>query len=280
MSSREDRPVLTELKLIRKSDAIDGIWGNEESGFVPTLFYLLSNELMVLTLTIPPGGAFRAYGEYRAYFDSHLCLYVLAGQYTYLNPETGEVRTAQQGEMLFLPEKLWHYGNNFGDSDLRVIEIFSPPADASALADVPIPETTKLCDPGALEGLQEQTIQGTNNPRLRNENNAVEALIEGSPYIWTHVYASTERVFLAVTKMLPGQYSGTITAPCEVLYYVEEGEMNIKTETGEGEFHVEPESILFIPANEPHRLFNNSGRRSRILMSGAGSFAAINSKSV
>jgi quercetin dioxygenase-like cupin family protein len=278
MSGRNDRVLLSEPTLIENAAATEGVWGNEKSGFVPTRFYGMSRELMVLSLTLPPGGGFRAFGDFRAYFDSHACLYVLAGQYTYQNPETGEVRTARQGEMLFFHEKLWHYGHNFGDTELHVLEVFAPPADAAALADVPIPGLERMVDIGALEALQRQDAQGPDNPRLRNDSNAVEALIAGKPNIWTRIYADTARIFLAIIKLLPGQDSETITAPFDMIYYLDEGESVIATQTSGLNFQVGAGDVVFVPANEPHRLSNQSDRSFRGLMAGAGPFASVKSQ--
>lgn len=280
MSGRNDRVLLSEPTLIENAAATEGVWGNEKSGFVPTRFYGMSRELMVLSLTLPPGGGFRAFGDFRAYFDSHACLYVLAGQYTYQNPETGEVRTARQGEMLFFHEKLWHYGHNFGDTELHVLEVFAPPADAAALAIVPIPDLERMVDIGALEALQWQDARGPDNPRLRNDSNAVEALIAGKPNIWARIYADTERIFLAVTKLLPGQDSETITAPFDMIHYQKEGDSVIAAQTPGRIFHVGSGDAVFVPANEPHRLSNHTGRSSLSLMAGAGTFTGVRTRAV
>ncbi len=275
MSKREDRPVLTEPTLIRKSEAPTRIWGNEESGFISTISYGLSDQLLTVNMIMQPGDAFRSSDEFRILFDSQLCLYVLEGQYTYHNPETGEIRTAKQGEMLFLPEKLWHYGNNFGDTEARVLEVFSPPANAATLAHIPIPVTDKLYDSDALERSQPDTEQESDSPCIRNDSNAIEAFIAGNPNIWTRVYASTEQICFAITKMLPGQCSGTITAPYDLIYYVEEGVVRADLISANSEFMVETGDAIFIPANEPHRLSNHSDRSARTLLGGAGPFASV-----
>ena len=146
------------------------------------------------------------------------------------------------------------------------------------MADVPIPDAERMVDPGALEALQSRDVQGLDNPRLRNDGNAVEALIAGTPTIWTLIHADTARIFLAALKLLPGQVSGKVVAPFDMIYFAEMGGLVVSPESSGREFRVETGDVVFIPADEPHRLSNHAARSSRTLMAGAGSFAGVDTR--
>ena len=95
MPRRDQLKPLDTPTLIRMAEVPYIVWGDDESGFVNDLFYVLSKEMVLVTVTMPPGARFRSSDHFRAYFDTHECLYVLSGEYTCQDPETGEVKTAR-----------------------------------------------------------------------------------------------------------------------------------------------------------------------------------------
>ena len=55
----------------------------------------------------------------------------MSGEYTIHNPTTGEIRVAKEGQAVSFGRMSWHYGYNFGDRELRVIEWLSFSPDSS-----------------------------------------------------------------------------------------------------------------------------------------------------
>ena len=166
MARRAELKTLTEPTLIRRADVPYTQWGDDESGHVNDLFYVTSPKMMLLGVTMPPGGRWRSSDKYRAFYDTHECVYVVKGQFTCQDPETGEVRTVQAGEMLFMAEKRWHYGYNFGADDLHMLEFIAPPAAQSALANVQRPRGLVGWDAAALRNWPRDGKRGADNLRV------------------------------------------------------------------------------------------------------------------
>jgi hypothetical protein len=59
--------------------------------------------------------------------------------FTCQDPETGEVRTVKAGEMLSMGEKRRHFGYNFGNEHLHMLEFIAAPAAQDSLAHVARP---------------------------------------------------------------------------------------------------------------------------------------------
>jgi hypothetical protein len=274
MPSRDKLTKLVEPTLIRSADVPCVVWGDDESGFVNDLFYVLSEGMVFVTITIPRGGFFRSSDKNRAFFDTHECLYVLEGEYTVQNPETGETRIARRGEMVFMPEKCWLYGYNFADTELRLLECIAPPTNQAALAHVPRPKTIKEFDSAAFEDFR--TAQASEARfHIRGRENAVNAVIGGAHPVLFRVLASTERVFLSEIVLRPNSRSAALRFPFDVCYHGMEDIIHIHAFESGDYLPLQRADVAFLPANTPHRLFNHSSRALPLVCGGAGPFGRI-----
>ena len=275
MSPRDQLSLPTEPSLVRRSEVPYVLWGDDESTYVNDLFYVRSSEMVMVTVTMPPGARFRSSDRFRAYYDTHECLYVLKGQYTCQDPETGEVRTAKAGEMLFMPERRWHYGYNFGTEDLHMLECIVPPPNQAALAHVPRPSTLVGWDEQALKNWPRESHRGADNFRVCRLSEAVDTIIGDANPVHCQVLACTARVFFAVVTIPPGSRSDDLTYPFDVCYHGEPGEITLHTPGRGHYFPIREADVGFLPGGTPHRLFNHTARPQRILIGGAGNFARL-----
>jgi oxalate decarboxylase/phosphoglucose isomerase-like protein (cupin superfamily) len=231
--------------------------------------------MVFVTVTMPPGGRFRSSDRFRTYFDTHECLYVLQGQYTCQDPETGEVRTARAREMLFMPEKRWHYGYNFGTEDLHLLECIAPPTNQAALAHAPRPRSLVGWDTQALQNWPRDARRGAENLRVCRLDNAVNAIIGDANPILGQVLASTDRIFFAVITLSPRSRSDDMVYPFDVCYHGDTGELTLHA-PGTGEyFPINSGDVGFLPGGTSHRLFNHTSQTQRILIGGSGNFARL-----
>lgn len=275
MPRRDQLKPLDAPTLVRRAEVPYVVWGDDESGFVNDLFYVLSRELVVVTVTMPPGARFRSSDKFRAYFDTHECLYVLKGEYTCQDPETGEVRTARTGEMLFMPEKRWHYGYNFGSEDLHLLECISPPTNQSALAHVPRPKSLVGWDPQAPKNWPRRKEGLVENLRVCRRSDAFNAIIGDRDPVRAEVLASTERVFFAVLTVNANSKSALVTAPADIVYHADSALVHVQSPSTGDYFAAEPGDVVFIPAGVEHRIFNHGGRPLNVLMGAACSFGRL-----
>lgn len=275
MPSREKLLLPTEPTLIKFEDVPYVVWGDDESHFVNDLFYVLSSQLVFVTVTLPPGGRFRSSDKFRAYFDTHECLYVLQGQYTCQDPETGETKTAHAGEMLFMPEKRWHYGYNFGTTELRLLECIAPPTNQAALAHVPRPQAIKAFDPASFSNFPRVKTGGANNLSVCSTSTALSAVLGDKNPVLCEVLASTDRVFFSSVTIPPAGKSERITFPFDVCYHGLARQLHLHAPERGEYFPLGESDVAFLPANTEHRLFNHTGATLSVLLGGAGSFNRV-----
>lgn len=60
-----------------------------------------------------------------------------------------------------------------------------------------------------------------------------------------------------------------------MVYYVEEAALNVEMDSSPRKICTGTEDVVFVPANEPHRLSNCADLSSRSLMVGAGLFTDV-----
>jgi mannose-6-phosphate isomerase-like protein (cupin superfamily) len=275
VAKREDLKVLTEPTLVRRADVPYTLWGDDEAGYVNDLFYVMSAQMMLLAVTLPPGGRWRSSDQCRAFYDTHECVYVVDGQFTCQDPETGEVRTVQSGEMLSMGEKRWHFGYNFGREDLKMLEFIAPPAAQGAFAGVARPRELLGWDATALKNWPRESKRGADNLRVCRLADTVEAIIGDANPVLCRVLSCTDKVFLGVLTISPGSRSDELTFPFDVCYYGEGGEVTLHVSSRGNYFAIRKSDVAFLPARTAHRLFNHTGQTLQMLIGGAGNFSRL-----
>lgn len=275
MAKRQELKLLTEPTLVRRTEVAYTLWGDDESGYVNDLFYVYSAQMMLLGLTIPPGGGWRSSDRCRAYYDTHECIYILKGQFTCQDPETGEVRTVGAGEMLSMGEKCWHYGYNFGSEDLHALEFIAPPALQAVLERVPRPREPLGWDAAALENWPRENRRGADNLRVCRLRDTVDAIVGNKSPVLCRLFSCTEKVFLGLAALPPGGRSDHLTYPYDVCYYGMSGEINLHATQDSNYFAIRSADVAFLPAGTTHRLFNHTSETRQLLIGGAGNFSRL-----
>jgi mannose-6-phosphate isomerase-like protein (cupin superfamily) len=275
MAKRDELKVLTETTIVRRADVPYALWGDDEAGYVNDLFYVMSAQMMLLAVTLPPGGRWRSSDQCRAFYDTHECVYVVSGQFTCQDPETGEVRTVRAGEMLSMGEKRWHFGYNFGNEDLHMLEFIAPPAAQNSLAHVARPRNLVGWDAAALKNWPRERQRGADNLRVCRLTDTVDTIIGDANPVLCRVFASTDKVFLGVITIPPRSRSDELTFPFDVCYYGESGEITLHVSQRGTYFAVRRSDVAFVPTGTAHRLFNHTGETLHILIGGAGNFSRL-----
>lgn len=279
MAKRHELKLLTEPTLVRREEVPYTLWGDDESGYVNDLFYVYSSQMMLIGLTIPPGGGWRSSEKCRAFYDTHECIYVVKGQFTCQDPETGEVRTAQAGEMLSMGEKRWHYGYNFGSEDLHVLEFIAPPAAQASLERVPRPRQIVGWDAGALRNWPRKNERCADNLRVCRLTDTVDAIVGDANPVLCRIFSCTDQVFLGQLTISLRSRSDDLTYPFDVCYYGGPGEITLHVPEDGTYFAIHEADVAFLPAGTSHRLFNHTGETRRILIGGAGNFSRLSAAS-
>jgi mannose-6-phosphate isomerase-like protein (cupin superfamily) len=273
MARRDALKALDAPTVIRRRDVQLVLWGDDESGYVNDLFYVLSRQIVLTTICMPPGGSFAASDRYRPIYDTHEALYVLQGQYTIQNPETGEVRVADPGQIVLMRERQWHYGYNFSDVELRLLETIAPPASQAALAHVPRPAHALGLDRAALADWPRTRGQAAAAMDVIDEGGAANVLLGSKRPMLARVLASTPRVAFAVVELRAGQRGDALTMRDDATLYVERGRLNVRVASADVWDEVFADDCFFVPGGAAFELWNAGGERCRVLLSVAGNLA-------
>lgn len=275
MAKRDELKVLTEATIVRRAHVPYTLWGDDEAGYVNDLFYVMSAQMMLLGVSLPPGGRWRSSDQCRAFYDTHECVYVVSGQFTCQDPETGEVRTVKEGEMLSMAEKRWHYGYNFGNKDLHMLEFIAPPAAQGLVEHVPRPRSLVGWDAAALRNWPRERQRGVDNLRVCRLTDTVDTVIGDTNPVLCRVFASTDKIFLGIVTIPPRSRSEELSFPYDVCYHGESGEITLHVSSRGTYFAVRQSDVAFIPTGTAHRLFNHTGETLQILVGGAGNFSRL-----
>lgn len=273
MARRDALKALDAPTVIRRRDVQLVLWGDDESGYVNDLFYVLSKQIVLTTICMPPGGSFAASDRYRPIYDTHEALYVLEGQYTIQNPETGEVRVADPGQIVVMREGQWHYGYNFADRELRLLETIAPPASQAALAHRPRPARALGMDRAALADWPRSRAAAQGAMDVVGEADALNVLLGAARPMLARVLASTPRVSLAIAELRAGQRSDTLTFRNDATLYVERGRLHVRVPAEESWNEVFADDCFFMPGGTAFEIWNAGADRCRVILSIAGNLA-------
>jgi mannose-6-phosphate isomerase-like protein (cupin superfamily) len=274
MARRDALKALEAPTVIRRRDVQLVLWGDDESGYVNDLFYVLSRQMVLTTICMPPGGSFAASDRYRPIYDTHEGLYVLEGQYTIQNPETGEVRVAEPGQMVLMREKQWHYGYNFSDGELRLLETIVPPASQAALAHVPRPRRAKGADVAALADWPRTRSAARADMDVIDEAGALNVLLGETRPVLARILASTPRLALATLELRAGQRSDRLMFGGDATLYVERARLHVRVPAADAWEELFADDCFFLPAGTEHEIWNAGAERCRAILSVAGSLPA------
>ena len=172
-------------------------WGDEVAGFVSDWVYLRTPQLLSIVFTMAPGQSFKASGDWMPLYDAQVCEYVLAGEYTLHNPTTGEIRVVTAGQSVAFGAMSWHFGYNFSDTELRMIEWLAFSSD-------PIKQDSRSTQPGRQFGMDpdlvgrshERAIAGSHHVDLVTDDNALQhdpRLESASPCLHPHEHVDADR---------------------------------------------------------------------------------------
>jgi quercetin dioxygenase-like cupin family protein len=276
MTNRQSIPVLDKPTLVRAGDTSLLLWGDEKTGFVNDQFHAQSKQLILVTISMPPGRRFHHSETNKPVYTGHTGLYVLEGQYTVQYPDTGEVRVAEQGELLVLRGPQWHFGYNFSDRELRVLETICLVTPPGAVADLPCPAPEAGFDREAIRDFPATRP----TPRLErvSRHSALHVIVGERRQTLLRVLASTDKMTVAVFDLIGGQRTEAFNFFRDATLYVEKGRLNVRIEADSVWEELCPGDTFFFPAGATWEIFNHGANTASAHLSVAGNFAAASQR--
>jgi len=272
VTNRQNIPVLDKPTLVRANETSLLLWGDETTGFVNDQFHAQSKQLVLVSIAMPAGRRFHHSQANKPVYTGHAGLYVLEGQYTVQFPDTGEVRVAEQGEMLLLRGPQWHFGYNFSDRELRVLETISPLAPSGALDGLVCPTPEAGFDVQAIKDFPATRPV----PRLEvvTRRTALNIIVGEQHHTLLKVLASTDKLTVAVFDLIGGQRTDAFKFSRDATLYVEKGRLNVRVQASGIWEELNPGDAYFFPAGTTWEVFNHGANGASAHMAIAGNFAA------
>lgn len=266
-----DRPKLVTCAAARRS-----LWGGDVAGKVVDIFYGRNARIGALTFRLKPGGYFRLSDADAAKFDQDRYYFVVEGELTIHDPESGQVEVARAGEAIHWRRAKGHVAFNFTASETVVLDWYAPqtrPSDlgdeqeesaGAACAKAPRPGRAELLGqwPEILQRTRAETQERGGVTRITR----TEALhfIHGERFpVLESVYVSTRELTAGVIDLMPGARSEDRTHPGDKVIAGLAGRLHVNL-PGSGElFELGPHDVLYLPENTPHQYWNYSAEHIR-----------------
>lgn len=246
-----------EAGLICGADAPMIVWGDDEAGFVHDVINLMTPEIVLATVCLPPGAFYRYSKEKNTLYDGYACFYVLSGEYTLHACDTGEVLIARAGEVIVLKGPQWHFGYNFASKQVRVLEIIAPPPSTEnhRLTTAPgSPQSGVVHD--ALADFPATAAHGTRKLFHLRPDDAVTAITGTRRPFRLRVFSSREEMSLAAFDQLPGKRSETLRFSCAVAVFCTAGEVYVRNLDDTDWACLKAGDAYYLPAGRPFEIYN------------------------
>jgi quercetin dioxygenase-like cupin family protein len=278
--SPSPRPTYSGPTHIKRGDVALHLWGDERSGQVADWIYVSNEKIHQIVFGLDKGGAFTHSPDFRTIFAADEVLYVLEGELTLANPQTGEVVRADAGEAIFFRRDTWHHGFNHGEKPLRVLELFAPPpaqGTSGAYA------RTKP-DLEAISYSRDDLLENWPMGRAAAIASASMHVLRPADRLWrlsgqerltpVGIIASTEHLTVGTIDLHPGQHTDAEDHAGDESLYVVEGCLNISTPGNDGQrwFELQAGDGFFLPEGTSHSYYNISATTAKVVFGVAPSY--------
>lgn len=260
-----DRPTL-----VKHADASRFLWGDEKSGQVADVIYGRNQKIGALTFKLKPGGFFRSSDTWKSFFDQHRYYYVVQGELTIQDPETGEVAVARPGEVIHWRGAKWHFGYNFTQGETIVLDWYAPQERPPHVPEIKFAETkpkfTKGA-PGRIECLGAWPDQLPASRQKAQQSGGVVTLSEADALHFVHgekfpvresILVSSRELTAGVVGLIPGMRSEERSHPSDKVIFNLFGQLHIYLPESYEWFELNRWDVLYLPPNAVHQYWNYS----------------------
>jgi len=256
--------------LVRFQDATRFLWGDDESQHVNDYIYGKNARIGCVVFTLRPGKFFKISGAWKPFYNQHRFYYVVQGQLTIQDPETGDVVVAEAGEAVHWRGAKWHFGYNFSQQEVFVLDWYAPQERPQNITEIEYNKTK----PGLGEimsgrqDLLEHWPEAYANTRAAAfENGSVVKLTaddsinfvqgEDNP-ILERIFVSSEELTGGTIDLLPSQRSDDRIHPGEKIIFALNGKVNVYLPQTYDWFELFERDALYLPAGTVHQIWNYS----------------------
>lgn len=262
---------------IMQTEAQRTRWGDETAGFVSDWVYLRTPKLLSLVFSMAPGQSFKASGDWMPLYDAQVCEYVLSGEYTVQHPATGEVRVVTAGQSVAFGAMSWHYGYNFADVELRMLEWLAFSSDPLK----PGARTSQLerelgADPGLAGRSADRATAGSHHIDVVTDSNALHLILGTERPIRASILTSTPMLTVGALEIPPAFRTDLLANETDTFLFVERGRVHAYVPEQNVWAELNADDAFVVPAGVTYQLLNQTDRRGRVLQATMGaSFGGV-----
>lgn len=260
---------------VPRSEAVQFLWGDEDAHFVPDLVYGRGDRIAGLIYKLAPGELFKSSKTWRPLYDQDRYYYVVQGELTIQDPETGDIASAKAGEAVYWRGARYHYGYNFGMEETFVLDWYAPQDRA---ANVPEVESSlQKREPrefragrtdllgkwptNALQDLQVRLSEGR-MVTLRKES-ALQFIHGEKDPVLMLLYASTDALTGGTFEIRPSVMAEVEIHPGDEVFFALEGCIHVYLPDSFEWFELHPLDCLYLPEGTAHRYCNTTGSMAK-----------------
>lgn len=258
--------------LVRYRDASRFLWGDPTSGEVADVIYGRNETLATLIYKLRPGGRFATSDTWKVFYDQHRFYYVLKGQLTVKDPESGEVAVAEVGEAVHWRGAKWHFGYNFTGEECVVLDWYAPqerPPHVSELefgATKPKFQTERASRsdllgrwPDALDAVRAEARSGGGMITARRRD--ALHIIHGRQHpVLESLFVSTAELTAGAVDLPPGARSENRSHPSDKVIFVTAGKLHVYLPDTFDWFELDEWDLLYLPPGVQHQYWNYTDR--------------------
>lgn len=265
-----DRP-----QLVRHQEAARFLWGDAKSGQVADVVYGRNARISALIFKLKPGGLFRSSDTWKSFFDQHRYYYVLKGQLTIQDPQSGEVVTATAGEAIYWRGAKWHFGFNFSAEETAVLDWYAPQERAPHIPEIEFGKTKPKAEapkPGRFDLLgkwpenhmqAKQAALGTGGIVRVTEKDALEFIFGEDNPVLESVLVSSSELTAGTVALPPSAKSDTRRHPGDKVIFALHGQTHIYLPDLYEWHELNPWDVLYLPADTTHQYWNYTGESAK-----------------
>ena len=272
--SPSPRPVFDAPTHIAYEAVTRHLWGDPVAGEVADWVYVSSDEIHHIVFGLPPHGWFKHSDSSRTVFGADEIYYVVEGEMTLCNPETGEVHVVHQDEAAFFRKDTWHHAFNRSERQLRVLEFMAPtPSQGASGAYArtrPYLQASRYTQDELLGHwpMDAHEILSKDTMRVMHDGNLRWRLEGGEQPILVGLLCATDQLTVGKAVAMPGERCDLHTHGGDESLYVLEGTLNIRVpdnDKGPKWFELKPGDGFYMPHGTAHQYYNYTDKPVKFL---------------
>jgi quercetin dioxygenase-like cupin family protein len=235
---------------------------------VADVIYGRNEVIGALMFLLRPGAYFKSSNSWKSFFNQNRYYYVLRGELTIQDPETGEVSVARANEVVHWRGAKWHFGYNFTGEECVVLDWYAPqerPPNVTELEFGATKPQFKSEQPGQTRYLgQWPQALATARSKALSEGGVV-TLTKSDALHFVHgtehptresLFVSTKDMTAGTVDLMAGARSDNRVHPSDKVIFNLSGRLHVYLPETYDWFELNEWDVLYLPANTPHQYWN------------------------